>query len=318
MPVPGAVEVLDALADRYALVGVLSGRPVEFLQSILPAPADARRAVRPRDRGRRRAPGPPARRCVARSGRRHRVTLGGPWARGHAGRVEGDLADPALPGSPRACRRRAGLGGAAGGPVRPRPALGQDVVRAAPADRGRQGLGPARPDRPRTRRRAGADAAGRVLPGRRRRRPPRPSTASTSSPPSVSRRFASAFAAPRAIPRCSSGPTSWSTARPAPWPCSSPSSTPERGGLARPQEAWVGRYRTGSAPHLLLRTVLAWVPSGKFLIFQEFLLQSNSRSSTVVGMSSSDRRRARQVRLAEVEALVGRVVRSGRSGLSHG
>jgi trehalose 6-phosphate phosphatase len=35
-PAPGAVEALAALVDRYAVVGVLSGRPVEFLVEHLP------------------------------------------------------------------------------------------------------------------------------------------------------------------------------------------------------------------------------------------------------------------------------------------
>lgn len=34
-PVPGAVEALAALADRYALVGVVSGRPVSYLRGHL-------------------------------------------------------------------------------------------------------------------------------------------------------------------------------------------------------------------------------------------------------------------------------------------
>jgi trehalose 6-phosphate phosphatase len=36
-PAPGAVEVLDALARRFALVAVVSGRPVSFLQALMPA-----------------------------------------------------------------------------------------------------------------------------------------------------------------------------------------------------------------------------------------------------------------------------------------
>src|SRR4051812_42438262 len=33
MPLPGAVEVLHQLAERFAVVGVVSGRPVEYLRS---------------------------------------------------------------------------------------------------------------------------------------------------------------------------------------------------------------------------------------------------------------------------------------------
>ena len=36
-PLAGVADALAALARRYALVGVLSGRPVEFLQSVLPS-----------------------------------------------------------------------------------------------------------------------------------------------------------------------------------------------------------------------------------------------------------------------------------------
>lgn len=35
-PLPGAIPALQELAGRYALVGVLSGRPVEFLTALLP------------------------------------------------------------------------------------------------------------------------------------------------------------------------------------------------------------------------------------------------------------------------------------------
>jgi trehalose 6-phosphate phosphatase len=35
-PAPGAVEVLDALSRRFALVAVVSGRPVSFLEAVLP------------------------------------------------------------------------------------------------------------------------------------------------------------------------------------------------------------------------------------------------------------------------------------------
>lgn len=35
-PAPGAAEVLRALADRYGLVAVLSGRPTDFLRSVVP------------------------------------------------------------------------------------------------------------------------------------------------------------------------------------------------------------------------------------------------------------------------------------------
>ena len=35
-PLPGAVEVLAALAERYAVVAVVSGRPVAFLRAHLP------------------------------------------------------------------------------------------------------------------------------------------------------------------------------------------------------------------------------------------------------------------------------------------
>lgn len=37
-PAPGAVDVLSALADRAAVVGVVSGRPVEVLARLLPDP----------------------------------------------------------------------------------------------------------------------------------------------------------------------------------------------------------------------------------------------------------------------------------------
>lgn len=36
-PAPGAVEVLGALARRFALVAVVSGRPVSFLEALMPA-----------------------------------------------------------------------------------------------------------------------------------------------------------------------------------------------------------------------------------------------------------------------------------------
>ncbi|MBV9951207.1 MAG: trehalose-phosphatase [Acidimicrobiia bacterium] len=36
-PAPGAVEVLDALARRFALVAVVSGRPVSFLEAQMPS-----------------------------------------------------------------------------------------------------------------------------------------------------------------------------------------------------------------------------------------------------------------------------------------
>ena len=41
-PAPGAVDALAALADRYAVVAVLSGRPVSFLQEHLPATLELR------------------------------------------------------------------------------------------------------------------------------------------------------------------------------------------------------------------------------------------------------------------------------------
>ena len=34
-PLPGAADVLERLAKRYAVVGVVSGRPVEYLRSRL-------------------------------------------------------------------------------------------------------------------------------------------------------------------------------------------------------------------------------------------------------------------------------------------
>lgn len=37
MPLPGVPEVLSELADTYAIVGVVSGRPLSFLQQHLPA-----------------------------------------------------------------------------------------------------------------------------------------------------------------------------------------------------------------------------------------------------------------------------------------
>jgi trehalose 6-phosphate phosphatase len=36
-PLPGASEVLEALADRFAVVAVVSGRPASFLEPLLPA-----------------------------------------------------------------------------------------------------------------------------------------------------------------------------------------------------------------------------------------------------------------------------------------
>ena len=36
-PAPGAVEILGALARRFALVAVVSGRPVSFLHALMPA-----------------------------------------------------------------------------------------------------------------------------------------------------------------------------------------------------------------------------------------------------------------------------------------
>jgi trehalose 6-phosphate phosphatase len=41
-PVDGAVDALASLADRYAVVAVLSGRPVSFLQGWLPPPIELR------------------------------------------------------------------------------------------------------------------------------------------------------------------------------------------------------------------------------------------------------------------------------------
>src|SRR5690606_13637583 len=35
-PVDGAVDALAALAERYAVVAVISGRPVSFLRTVLP------------------------------------------------------------------------------------------------------------------------------------------------------------------------------------------------------------------------------------------------------------------------------------------
>ena len=37
VPLPGTVDVLDAIAQRIALVGVVSGRPVDFLLDALPS-----------------------------------------------------------------------------------------------------------------------------------------------------------------------------------------------------------------------------------------------------------------------------------------
>ncbi len=160
---PGAAEALVALAARFGLVAVMSGRPTDFLRTVVPAEVVLSglyglevvrdgRADRPpgcRARGGRSSPTSPARRPTR--------------------------ARPAWTSSPRACRSRCTTGAIptlaeavvawarrSGGPLGPRGAAGQDVGRAAPADRGRQGHGP---------RGAGRRLRRRLL---RRRRPGRP------------------------------------------------------------------------------------------------------------------------------------------------
>ena len=152
------------------------------------------------------------------------------WSRRHAGRGQGLVVDLALPRPARAGGSGAGLGGAAGRPLRARGALGPAVLRAAPADRRRQGqLAP----------RAGRRSRRRLLRRRRRRRPPRLRRARPARRARGARPCGWVCAARRWPASCSTAPTSWSTARRACSTCFSPCSLPadpraSRRGVRRP------------------------------------------------------------------------------------
>ena len=138
-PVPGAIEALTTLAGIFEIVGVLSGRPVDFLQPMFP-PSVLLAGLYGLER--------------LQNGERIDHPLGGSWreviddvasvsrARGPAGmNVESKglsitlhYREPSAARAARACVCR-GSSRAVGSRV---PA-GADVVRAAPADPGRQG-----------------------------------------------------------------------------------------------------------------------------------------------------------------------------------
>ena len=138
-PLPGTADTLVALTERYAVVAVVSGRPLAFLGAHLPSgverhglygletavgdAADVHPAA---------AAWRPVVDDVAGRGAGHR-------ARGARRRAQGPLPHAALPTAPGSRRGRAALGDGRRGAVGAAAPDRQDVRRAPPAGRGRQG-----------------------------------------------------------------------------------------------------------------------------------------------------------------------------------
>ena len=180
-PLPGAVEVLVALAERFAVVAVVSGRPVAFLAGPPARRRRAARALRARGGGRRSTDRPGRGAGVARGrrrggGSRRWSTVPPGLDVEHKGlsltlhfRRQPELADAALalggrrPRSDRGSQLRSG----------------EDVARAPSAGGRRQGHGG---------RGAGRRACRRWPTSAMTRATSRPSTRSTGWPPEGSRR----------------------------------------------------------------------------------------------------------------------------------